>query len=58
MNKLQLNKETISQMDRNEMASVNGGIDICLKSCANGSRKGKDCCNGDPVILVVDISIK
>ncbi|MFL1896008.1 class I lanthipeptide [Aquimarina sp. 2-A2] len=48
MNKLQLNKETISQMDRNEMASVNGGLKICLVSCANGTRKKKACCDGEP----------
>ncbi len=49
MKKLQLNKETISQMDKNQMAVVNGGnfLGICLRSCANGSRKLKSCCQTD-----------
>ncbi|MFL1896005.1 class I lanthipeptide [Aquimarina sp. 2-A2] len=48
MKRLALNKETISQMDRNEMASVNGGLfGICLKSCKSGSRRGKSCCDDD-----------
>ncbi|WP_378187572.1 class I lanthipeptide [Aquimarina sp. W85] len=54
MNKLRLNKETISQMERNEMASINGGLKLCLKSCKNGSRKGKPCCPSYPITLVVD----
>lgn len=49
MKKLELNKETISQMDKTQMAVVNGGdfLGICLKSCANGSRKLKACCQTD-----------
>ncbi|WP_378187567.1 class I lanthipeptide [Aquimarina sp. W85] len=48
MKKLILNKETISKMDTIEMASVNGGLlGICLKSCKNGSRRGKSCCDDD-----------
>ncbi len=58
MTKLNLNKETISQMDKNEMEATNGGFEVCLKSCANGSRKGKSCCDGDPVVLTVEISIE
>lgn len=46
MNKLKLNKKTIAQMDRSEMNSIKGGIDICLISCKNvGTRKSKKCCN-------------
>lgn len=55
MKKLELNKETVSRMDKTEMAGVNGGIEVCVHSCANGSRRGKRCCNGKPVVL--DISI-
>ncbi|WP_378187569.1 class I lanthipeptide [Aquimarina sp. W85] len=49
MNKLKLNKETISQMDKNEMILTNGGafLSICLKSCPNGTRKLKACCMTD-----------
>ncbi|SHJ33115.1 class I lanthipeptide [Aquimarina spongiae] len=54
MNKLNLNKETISQMDNNEMASVNGGLDICIVSCKRSTRLGKDCCE-DPTHLVISI---
>ncbi|WP_282086587.1 class I lanthipeptide [Aquimarina algiphila] len=51
MKKLKLNKEAISQMDRNEMTFVKGGgegfidISICFVSCKNGSKKGKKCCD-------------
>ncbi len=55
MKKLELNKETISQMDENQMATVNGGLlSICLISCKNGSRKGKACCEIRD-ILTIDI---
>ncbi|MFL1896006.1 class I lanthipeptide [Aquimarina sp. 2-A2] len=49
MKKLKLNKETISQMDKNEMMVTNGGafLSICLKSCPNGTRKLKACCMTD-----------
>ncbi len=57
MNKLKLNKETISQMDRNEMASVNGGIDICIISCKNGSGKEKPCCDQTSIEIKIDLSI-
>ncbi len=46
MNKLQLNKKTISQMTNSEMGEVNGGFKICLVSCANGTRRHKSCCDG------------
>ncbi|WP_281988869.1 class I lanthipeptide [Aquimarina aggregata] len=54
MNKLNLNKETISKMDNDEMASVNGGLEICLASCKRSTRKGKPCCE-DPTHLVIAI---
>jgi hypothetical protein len=44
MKKLKLNKKTVAQMDRLEMSSVKGGIEICLISCDNGTRKTKNCC--------------
>ncbi len=46
MKKLKLNKKTISQMDRFEMESVNGG-GICVISCNNGTRKSKACCGSN-----------
>lgn len=50
MEKLQLNKRTIAQMDRMQMRNVKGGINIpvCLMSCPGvGSRAGKSkkCCS-------------
>lgn len=45
MNKLNLNKKTVSQMDRVEMGAVKGGI--CIASCKRGSRRTKKCCGGD-----------
>lgn len=47
MKKLQLNKKTVSQLDRNQMKSINGGlnIDVCFSSCPNvGTKKSKSCC--------------
>ncbi len=50
MKKLQLNKKTISQMSDGQMANVNGGnASICLASCPRGTRKGKSCCDSDPI---------
>lgn len=52
MKKLNLNKKTISQMDRVEMNAVNGGDwSICIASCKRGTRKGKNCCGNDEVIV-------
>ncbi len=48
MKKLELNKTTISEMNKNQLSRITGGLfGICLKSCANGSRKGKKCCDND-----------
>ncbi|WP_378187568.1 hypothetical protein ACE939_04380 [Aquimarina sp. W85] len=55
MNKLKINKQTISQMENHEMNSTIGGIDVCVRSCANGTRRGKRCCDGKPVIIDVSI---
>ena len=56
MNKLNLNKETISQMDKTEMAQINGGdIKICLVSCPSGTEKEKNCCKGDPHGITISI---
>lgn len=48
MKKLQLNKKTVSQLDRNQMKNINGGlieIPICFSSCPNvGTKKSKSCC--------------
>lgn len=51
MKKLQLNKKTISQLDRKQMQTINGGIEIplpCLSSCKNvGTTRSKACCNSN-----------
>lgn len=47
MEKLQLNKRTIAQMDRMQMRNVKGGIAFdlpCLVSCNNGTNATKNCC--------------
>lgn len=48
MEKLQLNKRTIAQMDRMQMRNVKGGASFplpCVISCAGpGSRALKRCC--------------
>ncbi len=46
MKKLALNKTAVSQMERGEMAEINGGFKVCLGSCPSGTRKGKSCCDG------------
>lgn len=54
MKKLELNKKTISQLDRKQMRTINGGDDAkitiplpCLSSCPNaGTTKSKACCGG------------
>ncbi len=52
MKKLNLNKKTVSQMDRVEMDGINGGdFSFCIASCKRGSRKTKTCCGNDEVIL-------
>ncbi len=53
MNKLQLNKKAISKMTNNEMGEVNGGVKICVLSCANGSRKGKSCCGKIEIDIIL-----
>lgn len=60
MNKLKLNKKTIAQMDRVEMNTVKGGINIgiCLHSCPNGSRKSKNCCGVEAVHDCLDAGIR
>lgn len=49
MKKLQLNKKTVSALNRVEMQEVNGGI--CIISCQNGTDKGKECCDSGRVNL-------
>jgi bacteriocin-like protein len=57
MKKLELNKKAISQMDKNEMATVNGGLlGICLSSCPSGTRKMKSCCDFRDLPLGPDIA--
>ncbi len=37
-------------MSDGQMANVNGGnASICLASCPRGTRKGKSCCDSDPI---------
>lgn len=50
MKKLKLNKKTVSQLNKKEMRSINGGgIPICLHSCPSGTRRSKKCCGADAV---------
>lgn len=44
MEKLQLNKRTIAQMDRMQMRNVRGGI--CIVTCKNASIRTRNCCRG------------
>ncbi len=61
MKKLNLNKKTVSQMDRVEMDGINGGgsisVGFCLASCARGSRKTKTCCGGGQIDGFVSIPL-
>lgn len=61
MKKLQLNKKTVSQMDRVEMDGINGGgsitVGFCIASCARGSRRGKKCCGGGEIDGFISISL-
>ncbi|WP_405199312.1 class I lanthipeptide [Christiangramia sp. LLG6405-1] len=49
MRKLQLNKKTVSALNRVEMQEVNGGV--CVVSCQRGSDRGKECCESGRVDL-------
>ncbi|XLS30479.1 class I lanthipeptide [Flavobacteriaceae bacterium M23B6Z8] len=52
MKKLDLNKKTVSRLDQQQMNAINGGDwSICLASCKRGTRKDKNCCTNDSVIL-------
>lgn len=57
MKKLQLNKKTVSALNKAEMMSINGGEDnlaaISIASCKRGSEKNKDCCDSGRI----DISL-
>ncbi|XLS30478.1 class I lanthipeptide [Flavobacteriaceae bacterium M23B6Z8] len=61
MKKLDLNKRTISQLDKVEMNEINGGgsvsVGFCIASCERGSRKGKDCCDSGGIDGFVSISL-
>lgn len=51
MKKLDLNKKTISALNKSEMSSIAGGI--CIVTCKRGSARGKDCCGSG----TIDISL-
>jgi natural product precursor len=51
MKKLQLNKKTVSVLDKKEMSKVNGGEDpfLSVSSC-RASNSGWDCCSSGPCV--------
>ncbi|AWK06346.1 hypothetical protein HYN56_19790 [Flavobacterium crocinum] len=51
MKKLQLNKKTVTALNKAEMRMINGGQQeaISIASCKRGSDRGKDCCNSGRV---------
>jgi natural product precursor len=52
MKKLQLNKKTVSVLDKKEMSTVKGGAEAAFLSIAScrRSRSGNDCCSSGPCV--------